>query len=216
MRKSLTICVFAVALSLISGVAMAQEWELGGMASYAFFKNQSLLSPDGPASAGFKPGPAFGGVVGYNAPHRWIGGEFRYTYQDTPLKVSAAGSEATFGGRSHLIHYDVLIHAPQHRSRLQPFAAIGGGMAVYRGTGDEQAYQPLSNYAILTHTQDVKPLISVGAGVKYQISPRLSFRAEFRDYITPFPTKVITPIPGNTVGGWLNNFVPMFGLSYIF
>ena len=48
MRKSLTICGFAVALSL-SGVAMAQDWELGGMASYAFFKNQSLLSPDGRA-----------------------------------------------------------------------------------------------------------------------------------------------------------------------
>jgi Outer membrane protein beta-barrel domain len=215
MRKSLMICSAAVALSL-SGVAMAQDWELGGMASYAFFKNQSLLSPDGPASAGFKSGPAFGGVLGYNAPNRWIGGEFRYTYQDSPLKVSAAGSEATFGGRSHLVHYDVLIHPPQHRSRLQPFAAVGGGLAVFRGTGDEQAYQPLSNYAILTHTQDLKPLISVGGGIKYQFTPRLFFRAEFRDYITRFPTKVITPIPGNTVGGWLNNFVPMFGLSYVF
>jgi opacity protein-like surface antigen len=215
MRKSLTICSVAVALSL-SGAAMAQDWELGGMASYAFFKNQSLLSPDGPANAGFKSGPAFGGVLGYNTPNRWIGGEFRYTYQDSPLKVSAGGSEATFGGRSHLVHYDVLIHPPQHRSRLQPFAAVGGGLAVFRGTGDEQAYQPLSNFAILTHTQDLKPLISVGGGLKYQISPRLFFRAEFRDYITRFPTKVITPIPGNTVGGWLNNFVPMFGLSYIF
>jgi len=37
-----------------------------------------------------------------------------------------------------------------------------------------------------------------------------------RDYITPFPNKVIAPAPGAKVGGWLQDFVPMFGVSWTF
>ena len=40
------------------------------------------------------------------------------------------------------------------------------------------------------------------------------FRAEVREFMTPFPKDVITPAPGAKVGRLLHNIVPMVGLSY--
>jgi hypothetical protein len=39
---------------------------------------------------------------------------------------------------------------------------------------------------------------------------------EAHDYITPFPTKVITPNVGTKTGGWLMDFVPMAALAVTF
>ena len=97
-----------------------------------------------------------------------------------------------------------------------PFLAAGGGMKLYRGTGHEVTYQPLETIALLTKTQQIKPMISVGGGIKMILGPRLVLRAEVRDYITTFPNKIIVPIPGVKANGWLNDFVPMIGISYIF
>jgi hypothetical protein len=99
---------------------------------------------------------------------------------------------------------------------VQPFAAGGGGARIFRGNGTETAFQALSSFAILTRTQEVKALISVGGGVKYDLSDRLRFRAEFRDYISPFPQQVIAPVDGSKVSGWLHDFTPMAGVSYVF
>src|SRR5438034_1181486 len=86
-------------------------------------------------------------------------------------------------------------------------ALAGVGVRLFRGTGKEQAYQPLSNFAYLTRTQDLRPLITAGGGVKYRLGEHLFFRAEVRDFLTPFPNKVITPAPGAKVSGWIQNFV---------
>ena len=53
-------------------------------------------------------------------------------------------------------------------SRTQFFVAMGGGMKIYRGTGTEEAYQPLSQFAYFTKTQKVEPMASFGAGVQFQ------------------------------------------------
>ena len=94
-------------------------------------------------------------------------------------------------------------HTTPSGSRIRPFVAVGAGIKVYQGTGAQVVYQPLSNIALLTQAQDLTPLVSGGAGVKFQISPRVQFRAELHDYLTPFPNKVITPAQGAKVGGWL-------------
>jgi hypothetical protein len=39
-------------------------------------------------------------------------------------------------------------------------------------------------------------------------------RMEFRDYVTPFPEKIIAPAPGAKYGKILNDFVPMASISY--
>jgi hypothetical protein len=206
---------FALAL-LCTGAGMAQEWEVGGMASYGFYRNAQATNPQGTATAGFSPGAAFGAVVGYNSNHLF-GGEFRYTYEMSDLKLSSGGTNASFGGVAHTVGYDLILH-PRNRNerKVQPFLAVGGGMKLYRGTGTEQAYQPLENFALLSKAQQVEPMISVGGGIKVRLSQHMLLRAEVRDFITPFPTQVITAFPPTKISGWLNNFVPMIGISYTF
>jgi hypothetical protein len=205
----------ALALSL-AGACAAQEWEVGGMASYGFYRNLNAVNPAGSAMAGLSPGAAFGAVLGHNSTSR-ISGEFRYSYMANDLKLSSGGTDAHFGGTAHAFHYDLILHPrPRHGSKVLPFMAMGGGMKVYEGTGKEVAYQPLSDFALLTKTREVKAMISVGGGLKMILGPRLLLRAEVRDYITAFPKQVITPLPGTKVSGWLNDFVPMVGISYVF
>jgi hypothetical protein len=96
------------------------------------------------------------------------------------------------------------------------YAAVGVGLKVYRGTGASQAYQPLYQYGFLTHTQQLKPMASVGGGVKVAVAKRVFFRAELRDFITSFPSNVIAAPTGVKYGSILHDFVPMGGLSYEF
>jgi hypothetical protein len=102
------------------------------------------------------------------------------------------------------------------RSKVRPYVAFGGGMKYYRGTGAETAFQPLTNFAILTRTNEVQPLLSAGGGLKIAISESVEFRADMHDFITPFPKKVITPGPGAGISGWLHNIVPTAGISFSF
>ena len=60
----------------------------------------------------------------------------------------------------------------------------------------------------------MKPMASVGGGVKFAISRPVFLRAEVRDYITAFPTEVITPPAGMKYGKLLHDFVPMVGISF--
>jgi len=212
--RSITITV-ALALSF-AGACAAQEWEVGGMASYGFYKNLTIASPVGSAVAGFSNGTAFGAVLGHSSSGR-VSGEFRYTYSNADLKLSSGGTDASFNGVAHIIHYDLVLHPrARHGSKVMPFLAAGGGMKLYRGTGHEVTYQPLETIALLTKTQQIKPMLSVGGGLKMILGPRLVLRAEVRDYITTFPNKIIVPVPGTKANGWLNDFVPMIGISYIF
>jgi hypothetical protein len=206
--------LFVITLGL-AGLGHAQEWEIGGIGGAGFAGGVNVATATASATTGLKSGPAFGVFAGSNLYPR-LSGEIRYTYQMSDLKISGGGTEAGFTGVAHVIHYDVLYHPARKHSRMQPFVAAGGGVKLYRGTGKEQAYQPLSNFAYLTKTQDLRPLIAAGGGIKYRIAEHLIFRAEVRDYITPFPNKVITPAPGAKIGGWLQDFVPMFGFSFTF
>ena len=86
----------ALALSL-AGACAAQEWEVGGMASYGFYRNLDAVGSAGTALAGFSPGAAFGGVLGHNSTSS-ISGEFRYSYLANDLKLSSGGTTAHFGG----------------------------------------------------------------------------------------------------------------------
>jgi hypothetical protein len=204
-------CIFLISAAAIS--ANAQQWEFGGSAGAGFLPGVNVSSTLGAATAGFQSGINVGAFAGQNLyPH--IGGEIRYGFAQSNLKLQSGGTTATFSGVSHAIHYDLLLHTNKAESKTQFFAAFGGGMKIFRGTGRESAYQPLSQYAYFTKTQAVKPMASVGGGVRYQLGERLYLRAEFRDYITPFPKDLITPAPGAKIGTLLHDFVPMVGISY--
>ena len=209
--KSISIAILV--LSAAGSCAFAQTWEVGGGGGVSFLPGVGVSSPAGSATAGFKPGLAASGYVGQNLnPH--ISGEIRYDFSMSTLKLASGGTEATFSGMSHMVHYDVLLHTRRRGSHTELFAILGGGMRIFRGTGTESAYQPLSQFAYLTKTQTVKAMASVGAGVRFRIAPRLFLRTEFRDYITAFPEELITPAPGAKIGSILHDFVPMVGISY--
>src|SRR5215475_11513374 len=93
------------ALSL-AGLAQAQEWEIGGIGGAGFMNGLDVARAGSSATTGFKSGAAFGGFVGSNLyPH--LSGEIRYTYQMSDLKLSGNGSEVSFTGVAHVIHYDI-------------------------------------------------------------------------------------------------------------
>jgi hypothetical protein len=194
----------------------AQQWEFGGSAGGSFLNNVAVTGASGSATAGFKPGVAAGAFFGQNL-YSHLAGELHYGFLQSNLRLESGGSEATFSGVAHVLHYDLILRTNHaHESKAQLFGAFGGGMKIFRGTGKEAAYQPLSQFGYFTKTQTVKPMASIGAGVKYRIGERLFLRVEFRDFITAFPKEVITPPPGVKYGTLLHDFVPMAGISYEF
>jgi len=195
------------------GLCLAQQWEIGGVAGGGFVPGVGVSNSVGSATAGFQSGFSVGGYFGQNL-YRHIGGEIRYEFLQSNLLLKSGGTQATFSGMAHVLHYDLILHKGPRNGRIQYFAALGGGMKLFRGTGQEQAYQPLYQYGFFTKTQAVKPMASVGGGIKFQLRPRVILRTEFRDFITAFPKEVITPPQGTKYGSLLHDFVPLVGISY--
>jgi hypothetical protein len=200
-------------LAATGAACFGQQWEVGGMAGGGFLNSVAVSGTPGTATAGFQTGPAFGGYVGFNQ-YKHIGGELFYNYLQSNLSLKSGGSEASFSGVSHAVGYNVVLKTTRDSGKVQLFAVLGGGMKVFRGTGTEAAYQPLSQYGYFTKTQTVKPMASIGAGVKVALTKKVFLRTEIRDYITAFPTQIITPAPGTKYGTLLHDIVPMVGLGF--
>ena len=210
--KNLRLSILLVAGA---GACFGQQWEFGAVGGGSFLNNVNVSSPLGSATAGFQAGFVAGAIVGQSmSPH--IAGEIRYEFLQSNLQISSGGSSAHFNGQAHAVHYDLILHTNRKHSPIQFFGAVGGGMKIFRGTGTEAAYQPLSQYGYLTKTQTVKAMASVGGGVTFQLSPKLFMRTEFRDFITAFPKELITPAPNAKYGSLLHDFVPMVGMDYVF
>src|ERR1035437_6500041 len=203
-------------LVLTAGAAasFAQQWELGGAGGGGFLNRVPVSAGAGSATAVFQTGAAFGGYVGYSQ-YRHIGGELRYAYLQSNLSLKSGGGEATFSGMSHVIHYDLIFKTTRNSGKVQLFAAVGGGLKVFRGTGAQKDYIPLTlQYGYFTHTQELKPMASVGGGVKFALSKKVFLRTEIRDYITAFPKNIIAPPPGVKYSMLLHNLVPMVTLGF--
>jgi hypothetical protein len=199
----------------LSCVAFAQTWEVGAAAGYGLYREANVTGATASGKTGFESGVAVGAVLG-NDRFRYIGGDVRYTYRHDALKVSSGGVTATAGAQSHALHYDVLIHAAPREARVRPYLAVGAGVKLFRGTGAEPAYQPLSNLVVLTHTSQAEPLISGGAGLKIALKHGALLRFDFRDYATPVPDKLLATPPRARVSGWLHDFVFLIGVSTTF
>jgi hypothetical protein len=202
-------------LSAATAAAFAQGWEFGGSGGGSFLNTVSVSSPAGSATAGFKPGAVVGGFVGFSQ-YKHIGGELRYTFFQSNLSLKAGGVEApSFSGQAHAIQYDVIFKTAKNSSKVQLFAAVGGGMKVFRGTGTPSAYiNVASTYGYFTQTQELKPMGSVGGGARFSLSRKVFLRTEIRDYITAFPQKIIAPPTGFKYGSILHDIVPMVTLGF--
>lgn len=207
--------IYALLLLVCAPVAMAQKWEVGAGIGGAFYTSQTFSNAAGSANASLASGMVASGWLGNNSHDRW-GGEIRYDYESTGLKLSSGSANANFAADTQAIHYDFLYHFTSQEAAVRPFVAAGGGVKFFHGTGHETVSQPLQNIGLLTKTNEIKGMLSVGAGVKFNFARIFQLRLEVHDYMTPFPTKVITPTQGTKVGGWLMDFVPMAALAITF
>ena len=198
-----------------SDSALAQKWEIGGGAGGSFYTGKTVTRNSLSADAKFDSGWGATGYVSHNMFNR-VGGEIRYAFLKNDAKLSSGSSKALFGANAHAVHYDVLIHATGSDSAIRPFVAVGGGIKVFQGTGKEVVAQPLGNLAFLTKTSEYKPLLTFGAGVKLNVSRRVGFRVEVKDYFSQFPKEVIAPASGSKLSGdWIHNFVAMASISLL-
>jgi len=211
------IAIEVLLLAAAAACAHAQQWEFGGVGGGAFLNHVNVTAPAGSATAGFQSGGVFGSFLGQNISSH-IGGEVRYEFFQSNLELKSGGTTSTWPGQAHAIHYDLLFHTRAKSSNVQLFAAIGGGVKIFRGTGTETAAGlPLEyQYGIFTKTRALKPMADVGVGVKFPITKRVILRIEVRDFITAFPTAVLAPPPKANYGSILQDIVPMAGLAYEF
>ncbi len=208
--------LMSLAIAVATPAAFAQKWEVGFAAGGSFLTSQTITNPAGNADATRNPGVALSAFVGNNIGSGLFGGELRYDYEMGDLKLSSGGTSTTFSSRSNAIHYDFLFNFASSESAVRPFVSAGGGVKWYSGAGTEQVYQPLSNVAVFSDVRDMRALASVGAGIKFNIAKSTLLRLEVHDYMTPFPSKLIAPVTGSSVGGWLQDIVVSAGLSYAF
>jgi hypothetical protein len=211
-----------VLLSILTGLlaltpaAFGQRWEFGGGAGGGFYNSETISNPSaGNADAKIGFGPMAGAWVGYNLTNHW-GGEIRYGFQSGDMLLSSGGSQASFSSVSHTITYDLHYNFRTSEDSVRPFVDFGGGMKLYQGTGNQVAAQPLYQVALLTQTNDLRPVVSLGFGVKARLGEHWLFRAEFHDYLTPFPAKIFTPNLGSKTPALFNDMIPMAGISYVF
>jgi outer membrane protein W len=205
-------------LTLAAGTpaAFAQKWEVGFGAGGTFLTSETVTNPAGNADAGRDPGVALSAWVDNNIGSGVFGGELRYDYERGDLKLSSGGTTVRFGSMSNAVHYDFQYRFASTESAIQPFISAGGGVKWFSGTGTEQVYQPLSDVAVFSDVRDLRPMASIGAGVKFAIAKSTMLRLEVHDYLTPFPSKLIAPVGASSVSGWLQDFVVMAGVSFAF
>jgi hypothetical protein len=210
------LCSFALAATF-SSVCLAQPWELGAIGGYGWYHNPSITNASGSAQSGFPARAAFGVTFTQNM-YNHVGGEIRYLFRFGGPELKSSGIEANMDGHTNLVTYDFLFYTSSKESSIRPYIAAGAGIKVYSGLGPRylDLNQPLGSFALLRPVNQVEPAISVGGGMKFLMPKRTQLRVDFRAYMTPLPDQMFRPIGPSVIRGWLYDFVPLGGISYVF
>ncbi len=203
------------ALSFTALPCIGQSWSLGIAGGGGWYHDVIVKNAAESASAGFEPNVAASAVLTQDTAE-YFGGELRYTFRGGDSRLRASSSEANMDAFSHAVHYEFLAYFTPRHSRIRPYAAGGAGIKYYDATGREDPAQPLSNFALLTRSHEVEPLISFGGGIKVALAERWLVRFDVRDYATPFPEKLFAPAPGARIDGWLHDIVALVGVDWVF
>jgi len=207
---------------------LSQSWEVGGAGGYGWYITPTISNPAGSAQAGF-PNRAAVGVVFGNNMYQYLGGEIRYLFRfggpeliwggvQTPsgVQTSVGAAQTNLHGYTNLIDYDLLVHLRPRDVKLRPFFAGGAGIKVFTGKDEPGIRQTLPEFARLIPTTQVEPVISAGAGVKYRFTRHALFRIDFRLYFSPLPNDIFRTPASAAIHGWVFDYVPMAGISYVF
>ncbi len=212
----LALCSFALAVT-ISFVCQAQPWELGAIGGYGWYHDSSITNGLGSAQAGIPARAAFGVTLTENM-YNHVGGEIRYLFRFGGPELKSSGIEANLDGHTNLVTYDFLFYTSSKESGIRPYIAAGAGIKVYTGLGSRflDLNQPLANLTLLRPVNQVEPAISLGGGMKFRMPKRTQLRVDFRVYMTPLPDQLFRPTGPSVISGWLYDFVPLAGISYVF
>ena len=156
-----------------------------------------------------------GVVFGQNL-YEYVGGEVRWLYQFGGPQLKSNGLETNSTGYSNLITYDLLFHITHRESKVRPYVAGGAGVKIYTGSQRKVVSQPFLPSAVLRPETQAVAAISAGGGLKYQVSRDILLRVDFRTYFTPCPDRILRPIGVSYIRGWMYNFVPLGGISFVF
>ena len=211
----LQVCARILIVLLCTSACYAEDWEIGAALGYGWYHNGTVFAPAGTAQAGIRNRFVAGAVLSNDAyPH--LSGEVRYVYHDGDPFLSSGGVKENQQGQSHTFVYDLLFQVNDREHKIRPYLAAGAGAKLFRISGPPLRTQPLSDIATLSTSDDIRLVVSLGAGVKYRAARHVIVRFDFRDYISPFPSTLIQPAPFATGRGLLHQFTPTFGLSYSF
>jgi hypothetical protein len=199
----------------VSSACLAQQWEVGGAGGFGWYVSPSIRNAIGSADAGFPAKGAIGAVFGENM-YEYLGGEVRYLFRFGGPQLRFGGTQVNMTGHTNVVVYDFLVHMRSRDSKVRPFVAGGAGIKVYSGTGFRSLTQPLGGFALLSPVNQVEPAISVGGGLKYLVAKHILLRADFRTYMTPLPDRIFRPTGFSAIHGWVFDFVPLAGISYVF
>jgi outer membrane protein W len=205
----------AAGVLALAPAAFAQKWEFGGGAGASFYPANTITNGSASASLDTQTGLAGSLWLANNPTAHW-GGEARIDYSRGDLQLSSGNTQAKFNSEAYALHYDFQWYPIRSESRVRPYVTAGGGVKYYRGIGNEVEFQPLSQFALLSKTNQLKPMLSVGGGVKFRLTDRIGIRMEVHDYLTTFPDNMIVPNNGSKISGWMQDIVPMVGISYLF
>jgi opacity protein-like surface antigen len=198
-----------------AGACLAQQYELGGAFGYGVYTDGSVISPGGTATAGIHNRFATGVIFCDNL-FEHVSGEMRYLYHDGDPFLSTSAAKGSIQGQSHAFHYDVLFQARGREARIRPYVAVGVGAKYYVTTGPAPVPQPMPKIGGLVATNQWRGLFTGGAGVKVRVTDHILVRADFRDYVTAFPSHLIVPAANGTGKGIFHQFTPLVGVSYVF
>ncbi len=207
--------ILLTVLAVTPSVLAQQNFEAGGLAVISAYRDADVVRSGATiGGVGFRPGPAGGLYFSQTMADR-LGGEIRFIYAHNDLRVRSGGADADFAAKSYILNYDLLYYFAPRDAKVRPFVAGGGGMKVYQGTGAEVAFQPLSNVAMLTRTNETKGMLDFGAGLKVQLSSNAVLRVEVRDYVTEVPRQFATGV-GTTFQGLMHHWAPAIGIGWTF
>jgi hypothetical protein len=204
-----------IATTFASACLAAETWELGAVGGYGWYHNPSITNSPDSGSAGFPSRAALGVVFG-ETPFNYVGGELRWLYRFGGPQLQSNGITEAAPGYTNTITYDLLFHMTPRESVVRPFVAAGAGIKVYTASRRDLT-QPLAGLAVLRPVTEVEPDISLGGGLKYLLPKHIQLRVDFRVLMTPLPNEVIRPTRTSTrIHGWVYDFVPLAGISYVF
>jgi hypothetical protein len=205
---------YAIAV-LFTGVAFAQQYEVGADVGYGIYRDGTIYSAEGTAQAGIRNRFAAGIFLADDF-SKYVSAEFDYLYHDGHPFLRTPGVNTDIQGNSDALTMGLLFHFKPREHRWRPFLAGAAGAKEYVIAGPAPFPQPIPQIASLTTNDVWKTVFSAGGGLKYRLIPHMLLWAEFRDYLTTFPRQEIVPAPHNTARGIFEQFTPLFGISYTF